>query len=188
MWALNDPLPSEADVIAVISYGATCNRLTNGSEEVVRLAEYLNVVKYPDALVVCGSFSKNPDSELEYFLKKRKLPGSIHAGPVSSSTDECEAIKNALASAGKSASSIVVVAEGAHSRRCKRVWKYMFPNSRICFRSICAWRADDRENPMQFQRHWQVWLLVNIAADFLAYRWKPILRFLIKKNFSQPVS
>lgn len=183
-WAINDPLPKEADIIATISYAATRARLTHGSERTMLLAKEIAKLK-TEATVVWGWFSKNPDRFLEREIKQSVL-GGVCVGPVSSSTDECEAIRKVAET--RRSGAIIVVTEGAHSRRCKRVWEYMFPNAEICFRSIPAWEAADPENPMWFQRRWQVWLLVNIAADLLAYRWEPILRFLIKRNFSQPAS
>jgi hypothetical protein len=188
-WMLKDPLPQKTNIIAVISYGATLNRLTNGSEEVVNLAEHLSVIVYSDTSVIWGSFSKNPNCEygLEQLIKKGRLPGSIYAGLVSSTTDECKAIKEAVRTIGKPAGTIVVIAEGAHSRRCKIVWEYFFPNSEICFRSIPPWRAGDKENPMWFQKNWRIWLLINICL-YPFYKWFPGVGWFAKKNFSQPAS
>ncbi|MFH0804148.1 MAG: hypothetical protein V1896_00925 [Candidatus Zambryskibacteria bacterium] len=185
-WALNDPLPEKADVIAVISYAATKDRLTNSSQKVMDLARNLSD-RYPRALVAWGSFSKNSNN-LEQKIKRVVLPNSLYVGQVSSSTDECEIIKLATSLARRSTQKIIVVSEGAHSRRCKRVWKYFFPKSEICFQSVPAWEAADEKNPMWFQRYWRVWFLINLIADFLAYRWKPVLEFMIRRNFSQPAS
>jgi hypothetical protein len=143
--------------------------------------------RYPNATLFWGSFSKSPNS-LEREIKFGLFPNSIYVGRVSSSTDECEAVRKAALAVGKQTGHIVVIADGAHSRRCKRVWEYLFPNSEICFRSVPAWLTADKENPMRLQRNWRVWLLANILADTLAYRWEPVLRFLIKENFSQPTN
>jgi hypothetical protein len=186
-WASNDLLPKNASVIALISYAATPKALTNGSCETVILASDLKQM-YPEATVIWGSFPKDQKGEkTEKEIKFSIFPDSLYAGSVTSSTDECEAIIRTAKENKISLNNLFVVSEGAHSRRCKRVWKYFLPNSKICFRSVPAWETGDSTNPMWFQRYWRVWLVVNILADTLAYQWRPILKFLIKKNFSQPV-
>lgn len=185
-WADNDSLPEKVDIIAVISYAATTIDLTNGSREVSKLAKEL-AEQYPMARVLWGSFPKNPGGEkIEKEVKSSLFPDGLYVGPVTSSTGECQTMLQRATETGIRTQDVVVVAEGAHSRRCKRVWEYLLPNTNIYFRSVPACIASDPGNPMWFQRDWRVWLLVNIAADCLAYQWKPILRFLIKRNFSQP--
>lgn len=65
LWRVNDPLPKTADLIVIISYAATPERLTHGSMKVATMAENLARELYPSAFVGWGAFSKNPDSEIE---------------------------------------------------------------------------------------------------------------------------
>lgn len=171
----------------VISYGSTGTELTNGSELVCVLAR-LYCHKYRDAVLAFSTFSKtnlssrNEVKEKERIFRDRGFK-LRWIGDVSSSTDECLALRKV---SNISKRSILVIAEGAHSRRCKKVWEYLFPNADIRFRSVPAWDAADPKNPMWFQRNWRVWLLLNILA-YPLYCFGPTLRWIIKKNPSQPV-
>lgn len=182
-WATNDPLPKEVDLIAMISYTAkTETSLTNGSRKTVELTKII-ANKHPEALVGWCSSGKNEQIERE--VKISVFPEGIHAGVATSSTDECEAIRKIVTTTERSIRSIVVVAEGSHSRRCKLVWEYYFPNTEICSRSIPAWEAADRENPAWTQRRWQIWFLINVVL-YPFFRWWPGIAWFAKRNFHQP--
>lgn len=159
-WAVNDPLPKKVDLLAIISYASKADKLTNCSWEVLHLAREI-YWKHIEASIGWGSFYKNP-SKYEQETKKKHLQGhqNFYVGEVSSTTDECEAIKVYVTD--KKPKSTVVVAEGSHSRRAKRVWQYYFPHSEICFRSVPAEKAEDPRNPMFLMRNWRFWLTVNI--------------------------
>lgn len=182
-WAASDPLPKEVNLIAVISYtAANKTSLTNGSRKIVELAKSI-AEKYPEALVGWCSSGKNEQIERE--VKMSVFPESIYAGVATSSTDECEAILMAVTITGRPIRKIVVVAEGSHSRRCKLVWEYYFPNIEICSQSIPAWEAADRENPAWTQRSWRGWLLVNVVL-YPFFRWWPGVAWFAKRSFHQP--
>lgn len=191
-WMLNDSLPDKVNLVVIISHGATDSRLTKGSRTVTHLARCV-ALNYSSALIYWGSFSGNFKPEIEITGKEQMLKTtnlmerSVYVGLVSSSIDECEAVIKAAFDkmVGRN---VLIVCEGAHSRRCRRVWEYFLPDVHLYFRSVPPWEAADKENPMWLQRYWRVWLLANIVANGLLYRWKPILRWLIRKNFSQPVS
>jgi hypothetical protein len=184
-WAVNDPLPDQIDAIVVVSYAATSRDLTNGSRWVAKIARGL-ASRYPMAKVLWGSFPQGRGGEqIEKEVKSSLFPGGVYVGSVTSSTDECQAMLQKAAETGISTRSIAVVAEGAHSRRCKIVWKYLCPNSDIFLRSIPAWAASDPENPMWLQRHWRLWLLANMIA-YPFYRYWPGVAWFAKHNFSQP--
>jgi 2-polyprenyl-6-methoxyphenol hydroxylase-like FAD-dependent oxidoreductase len=184
-WAVNDPRPRNIDLVVAISYAATETRLTNGSQSVLKLAKIV-ADAFPEAMVAWGWFSKNSNRFLEKEVKSSVLGGTC-VGPVSSSTDECEAIRESAIATGRPIRTVVVIAEGAHSRRCKQVWECMFPGTEICFWSVAAWLAADKKNPMWLQRYWRVWLLANIVL-YPLYRFWPGVAWFAKHNFSQPAA
>lgn len=186
VWALNDPLPlSEPDLIVLISYGAYVNQgqthLTRGSLMTAHIASTLKK-RYPQAKVVYGVFSKNPPGANEEQKLSNIDKKPICVGPVSSSTDECEAI---LKVAGD-ATSIVVVAEGWHSRRLRLVWKHFFKGN-LCFCSAQGDTCADPHNPMWMQRYSLVWMLINMLLTPF-YKFFPGVSWFAKQNFSQPAS
>lgn len=182
-WSVKDPLPKEADLIAMISYtAATETSLTNGSRKTAELAKAI-AEKYPEALVGWCSSGKNEQIERE--VKMSVFPESIYAGVATSSTDECEAIRKAVTTIGRPIRNIVVVTEGSHSRRCKLVWEYYFPNTEICSRAVPAQEAADRWNPAWTQRRWQIWFIVNVVL-YPFFRWWPGVAWFAKRNFHQP--
>lgn len=186
VWALNDPLPlSEPDLIVLISYGAYVNQgqthLTRGSLLTTRIASRLKK-RYPQAKVVYGVFSKNPPGANEEQKISNIDKNSICVGPVSSSTDECEAILKLKVADG--ATSIIIVAEGWHSRRLRLVWKHFFKGN-LCFYSAQGDLCADPHNPMWMQRYSLVWMLTNMLLTPF-YKFFPGVLWFAKQNFSQP--
>ena len=181
VWDVNDPLPAHADVIALISYGAAPGAVTNGSLWTAIHANRLKR-KYPNAKIIFGVFSKNlPGSEEEQKILPL-CPKSVCVGPVSSSTDECEAI---LKAAGD-VKNIIVVAEGWHSRRLKIVWKHFYKGE-LCFKSVAGDECADPRNPMWMQRYSLVWMCINMFFTPL-YKFFPGVAWFAKQNFSQPAN
>lgn len=181
IWDVNDPLPAHVDVIALISYGAVPGAVTNGS---LLTAIHANKLKriYPNAKIIFGVFSKNlPGSEEEQKILPL-CPTSLCVGPVSSSTDECEAI---LKAAGD-VKNIIVVAEGWHSRRLKIVWKHFYKGE-LCFRSESGNECADPRNPMWMQRYSLVWMCINMFFTPF-YKFLPGVAWFAKQNFSQPAN
>jgi hypothetical protein len=186
-WCINDRLPEKIDVIVPISYGATISEMTKSSllvsKEASRIAH-----SHAEAKIVWGSYSKSPRPGLERRWKSDILEDggneTAFVGNVSSTTDECQLIKRKLMDLFWRSRKIVVVAEGCHSRRAKKVWEYFFPNSEICFRSIDPREAEDQSNPMIFQKHWLLWFIFNLAL-YPLYLGNGV-RQMAKWNFSQP--
>jgi hypothetical protein len=189
-WEVNDVIPEDEkpQLIAVPSYAASPEGLTNGSKKVAWLAADL-AKKYPMAKVIGGEFRDNKPGSNEWNRKLTILPPdrSISVGPVSSSIDEQIAIVKEALKHVPTVTSAIVVCEGAHSRRDRVVWRYFMPGTRFYFRSVSAKKAADPKNPMIAQRHWQIWLLANLVA-FPLFKWFPGVRRLARKNSSQPVS
>jgi hypothetical protein len=182
VWEVNDADYMDHDVIALISYACRDNaRLTNGSRLTTELAAQIS--KISGKKIIFGTFSKNLWSEAELLEKVKMLEGLSrrHVGPVSSSTDEAQAILKEVAPGQK----ILVIAEGSHSRRDRLVWREIAKGHQVRFRSASSWKCADIRNPMLMQKFYLVWRIANIATTPV-YKCKPILRLLIKWNFSQP--
>src|SRR3989344_6880786 len=146
-------LPKDADIIAVVSFGATAIELTEASRCAVALAGDLKKV-YPRAVVISGSFKHNPLANVEKYEKWKTLPHAIYAGPVESTIEEAERIRDDLMARGFKPRSIIIVTDDWHSRSAKLVWEKIWaeakPRPAIAF-STFAW-PEDPDNPMIFQR------------------------------------
>ncbi|KND46805.1 MAG: hypothetical protein AB201_03400 [Parcubacteria bacterium C7867-006] len=178
----NDRPPEKIDAIVVISYGSTKTRLTRASSEVALKAASL-AKEHPESTLYWGFFGKSTFQTTEKFLKDRLFRGLKHicVGSVTSTTDECEAISKYLPNTTQN---IVVVVEGCHSRRCMKVWRYFHQNSYVYASSINPIDGSDPGNPMWTQRHWIIWLPVNIIL--IPLYWGNGPRRMAKVNFSQP--
>jgi hypothetical protein len=199
-WELNDDFiatdPNSIKCIFLVSYAATevisgpdCEgELTHGSRFTTLLAKDL-AERYPTAWIIGGEFSKNSPCTTEWQDKLKLLPPDrcINVGPVSSSTDETEAMIEAAHQKVISIDNSIVVFEGAHSRRDKVIWEFFAPFERLFFKSVSAKLAADPRNPIAAQRIWQVWLVANLIA-FPFFKLLPGVGYFAKKNFSQPVS
>ncbi len=187
-WALNDPLPVKADFVVCISFGSTSEYLTIGSTNVMNRA--YDIAHTRHCPVYWGVFSENPvggsGHEIEVKARIFNQVGSVFVGNVSSTTEECEAIREYwnIHIEGEP-TTIVVVTDGAHSRRARIVWKHFFPNTDIRFRSIPAESCADLFSPMRLQRGWRRWLLFNIIFTPL-YKYRPGVAWIAKHNFHQP--
>ncbi|MCC2630703.1 MAG: hypothetical protein K0S38_512 [Candidatus Paceibacter sp.] len=197
-WELNDELPTSdtsVQFIFLISYAATPEGLTNGSLHTTRLVPEL-AKRYPCATIIGGEFSNNPANTYEWDKKLAVLhrqglnvDRAHNVGRVSSSIDEIFAMIRAADRfiQLQNINNCIVVAEGAHSRRARVVWRHYLPHTKIHFRSISAKHAADPKNPMAAQRYWQVWLVANLIA-FPLFKWFPGVERIARKNPSQPVS
>ena len=185
MFWKNDCFYEKIGFIALISFAATPTRLTNGSREtVIKACEV--AVRYPDALIFGGTYFKNPEPNFE-LLEKRRVFGDqfVWVGPVSSTTDEREAIVREATKRGLQISKVIVVDESYHAIRTKIVWRHYHPNADIRFRLVPGSKAADWKNPMLLQRIALVWLVANLALAPL-YKWFPGVKWFAKRNFSQP--
>ena len=180
----SDPLPETADLIVLISFASTSKRLTNGSQLTLELAKKI-ADRYPSTLVPGGTYFDNPKPDVEH-LEKDNLLGKrfIWVGPVSSTTDEWEAIVKTAQSRNLHVGNVIIVDESYHSIRAQIVWKHYHPNARFSFQLVPGHLAADQENPMPLQRNAPKWLLANLAlAPF--YKWWPGVEWWAKQNFNQ---
>lgn len=165
MWNTCNPPPETVDLIAVVSYGATGNRLTKGAEAIVKKAFAL-YKNHPEALAAYGAFTLSPDPKVEERIKRQIFPNGIFAGTVISTIEECQKIKAALPT-GFGPKKVVVVTGTCHSRTARLVWKTYFPNSQIFLVTIPAYEEIDPENPMKFLRSSWKWFGINVIRHFV---------------------
>ncbi len=176
--------------IALISYGARAEHITNGS--LVTTLAAIHTIKALDCKTIAfGSFyGDKKEEEIKKALLRDLAPGEnvSFVGPVTSTTDECVAILHEWQKHG-GVEVIVVVAEGCHARRARVVWShftpYFFPKAKMVFRVVDARVCEDAENPMLLQRYWRVWLIVNIIL-LPFFKWCPGVNWFAKHNFAQP--
>ncbi len=178
----NNCLPEKIDTIVVVSYGSTKTRLTRASSEVALKAASL-AKEHPESMLYWGFFGKSPFQTTEKFLKDSLFRGLKHicVGSVTSTTDEEEAVRKHLI---RKPQNIVVVMEGCHSRRCMMVWRYFHQSDHVYAVSINPIDGSDPRNPMWTQRHWIIWLPVNLLLVPLYWGNGP--RRMAKVNLSQP--
>lgn len=176
--------------VALISYGARGNHLTNGSWATTFAAvDTADNAYYPS--VTFGAFYGD---EIEKNIKTSYI--SDHApqarlafvGSVTSTTDECLAILRQWRNT-EEIDLVIVVAEGCHARRARVVWQHFlphfFPEAKMVFRVVDARDCEDVQNPMILQRYWRIWLLVNILL-LPFFKFWPGVAWFAKQNFAQP--
>jgi hypothetical protein len=185
LWAVNDPLPANAGVIVIVSYGVRkSGHLTNGSLLAVNKAKELQKL-YPRAKILWGVFSKSENYLQEIEWKRHLLSGrGWYIGKVSSSIDECMAAQKLIREIGLDKSSMIVVPDENHSRRDKFVWSYFFSDSLLSFQSVSAVESADPESPMIAQSNSKVWLSANMVG-LIIYKIVGI-EIMARINPSQP--
>jgi hypothetical protein len=143
-------------------------------------------------ILTWGSFAP-ARSETEEEIKRKMLPSGNFVGKVTSTIDEAKACLTEIARVARienrTIKNLFVSCEGCHSRRLRIVWrkeiKNYFPDAKLWIVSCDGRDAADPDNPMIFQRHWEVWLLFNIVFG-LIYWVPPLLWVLNKINPHQP--
>jgi hypothetical protein len=169
----------------LLSFASSTVGLTNGSKETTHLAMKL-ASTYPNIPIIGGTYFKNSEPNIEFEVKRRAFGERfIDVGPVTSTTDECEAIINKSIEMELFGDEIILVDEEWHSIRARIVWEYyLSQQTKLCLQLASAWKCSDRKNPMPLQRNFLVWGLANL---FLAplYKWYPGVAWWAKKNFNQ---
>lgn len=167
LWRVEDTLPPQADLIALVSFGATKDGLTQGSQTTMERAKILET-RYPKARVVFGAFTFSPRREFEEKSKKENFKDPIFAGDVASTIEEAEKIRASLPP-DLAPRTIVVVTDQWHSRSVKTVWTRIWkdavprPDIRVC--AVDSSLTIDAGSPMTLGRKGWTWALVNVLRQ-----------------------
>jgi hypothetical protein len=173
-----------SDFGVLISFAATNKRLTNGSRETLNLAREM-IRRYPNILIFGGTYFKNSEPDIEQQEKQGALGDQfIWVGKVSSTTDECEAIKKEVQRRKIQSKDIIIADEEYHSLRTEPVWNHYFPEATLSLQLTPGKIAADPENPMPSQRYWQTWLLANVVFA-PTYKYYPGVEWWARRNFNQ---
>jgi hypothetical protein len=146
-WAVNDALPKTIDLVVPVAPGSTTRRITTGSFMVA--SEALGIGLDCGANIVFGSFAGNKDPDVERTVRDImfQLMRKVYVGRVWSTVEECVAVKKAV---GNSAhQNIVIITDEAHSRRCRMIWRTIFPESKIYIAVVPLVDCVDAESPME---------------------------------------
>ncbi|MEK7601333.1 MAG: hypothetical protein AAB480_02275 [Patescibacteria group bacterium] len=188
MWAVSDTLPDNIDLIGVVSFGATATRLSNGSQETIEKAAWLNWI-CPGAVVAFGEFTKNPVPGVEKERKLYYFPEAVFAGNVISTIEEAEKIYAAL-SPNLRIQRIVFVTDQWHSRSAKLIWEKVWarhglkPDIRIV--TVPSAFNIDPEHPMTLIRTQWKWALANVLRHAFLLLMPFGFDILKKLNVHQP--
>lgn len=176
-WGVTNTLPPEANIIALVSFGATKDRMTYGLQKVVNLGLGLTQ-RYPTGKVVFGEFTENPSVGLERRLKKQKFPNSFFVGNVISTIEEAE--KWFFHLYHLRPTHIVIITDEMHSRSAHRVsnrvwngiwykrsWKWVTgrPMVTIHMATFPTKLAIDPESPMTALRSQWLWVCNNVLRE-----------------------
>lgn len=200
-WGVENDIPPYADVIALVSFGATKTRMTHGLQKVVHMGCTLQKM-YPYAKIVFGEFTENPTPEIEHRLKKKVFPEGLYAGPVISTIEEGEAWLFRLPCRFEP-EHIIICTDEMHSRSARRVsnrvwngiwykrlWKWTLekPVVQIHMKTFPTRFAIDPESPMTALRDQWLWTRNNVLRE-LFLMFVPFGYTIMKKlNVHQPVT
>ncbi|GEM_PF-5238147 len=186
LWSVDDSLPPHADLIALVSFGATQDGLTLGSYTTTMRTQALHK-QYPEALVVFGAFTFSPDPGVEERIKKSFFKKAIFAGKVASTIEEAEKIRSALPS-GCTPRTILVVTDEWHSRSAKwvwrKVWRDLKPDIRVV--AVPSSATIDVQSPMKLARKYWTWALVNVLRHLFLVCVPGSVQLMKKLNLHQP--
>lgn len=193
LWAVKDPLPPRAELVALVSFGATPTRLTRGSRAALVVAEQLQ--RHYDAPVIYGTFAGNPvdgieEAEKLSFFSKGGATDAVCVGKVWSTIEEAETIMSRLPR-DLPLETIVIVTDEWHSRSERLVWRRVLEKSGVRARVVIVLIGScanyDPENPMTALRTPWKWALVNVLRHMVLLT--PGGMWMMRKfNIHQPVA
>jgi hypothetical protein len=185
-----------------VSFGATKNRLTNGTRNVAHLGIKL-LGSYPQAKIVFGEFTENPIAGLESKLKFIFFGDAIFSGSVISTIEEAEKWRSSLPAGFVPQRGVIIVTDEMHSRSARRVsnrvwngwwlvrlWKRITRQSMIsiCMATFPTLDGIDVADPMVALRSQKLWVLNNVLREFFLM-FVPFGYSTMKRlNIHQPVS
>lgn len=180
LWSVGVNPPPKADLICLVSFGATRTGLTNGLKNVVRLGLKLQGM-FPGAKVVFGEFTGNPIPGLEMDLKMILFRNALYVGQVISTIEEAEKWRASLPSNFLFPNvSVVIVTDEMHSRSARRVsnhvwngpwytrlWRWFFglPLVQVCVVTFQTKDSIDPESPTIALRNEKLWVRNNILRE-----------------------
>ncbi len=200
-WGVKNTLPPSAELICIVSFGATRNRLTNGTRSAVQIGVEL-LQRYPQAKVNFGEFTKNPTVNLEARLKLAFFKKATFSGRVVSTIEEAEKWRASLPVGFLPREGVIIVTDEMHSRSARRVsdrvwngcwivrlWKQITdrPVVPIYMATFPTREGIDLENPMFALRKQKLWVRNNVMREiFLIF--VPFGFTIMKRlNIHQPV-
>lgn len=170
LYGLKNSPFSHCDLVVPLGYGLlNRDKLPDASEKT--LQEAIRIVANHQTPIAWASanFFWSGCEEEENRIKLTKVHDArlttvpIIAEGVFNSVTEAQNIRQAVIKAGIELQSktIVVVADWAHARSARRIWRKVFPESTIIVLSIEGkW---DKSNPVRFARSEFRWLLINVV-------------------------
>ncbi|MDP2651863.1 MAG: hypothetical protein Q8O94_01880 [bacterium] len=188
IWSVNNHMPQQVDLIGLVTFGATKDGLTQGSQVTTRKALLL-AKQHPEAKVAFGVFTLS-HHQIEERVKRKSFERPFFAGKVVSTIEEAEKIHNSLPF-GFTPRNIVIVTDQWHSRSAKlvweRIWQNAIPKPSIYVCSVPSVKTVNADNPTRALRSQWFWALVNVLRHlFLLF--VPGSVWLMKKlNIHQPV-
>jgi hypothetical protein len=199
LWSVGGPPPEIADVVGLVSFGATHHRLTYGTQNVVRLGKRLSAI-YIGAYVVFGEFTDNPRPSLERSLKMEYLPHALYGGKVISTIEEAEKWRAALPRDFRPKRGVVIATDEMHSRSARRVsnrvWNgwwlkrllgwFLGTNIPVRVVTFPTRDAIDPHNPMTALREKKIWVRNNVLRELFLMFVPFGFTIMRKLNIHQP--
>lgn len=199
-WSVKNTLPTNADLICLVSFGAARYDLSRGSKSVVEKGLSLCSI-YPSARVVFGEFTKNPVLGIETGLKLLSFSKALVAGQVISTIEEAEKWRVACGDF-KPRKGIIIVTDEMHSRSARRVsnrvwngWWFSRLLKRVIGQRIPIYvvtfptrDAIDQSNPMVALRDQKLWVRNNVLRELFLMLVPFGFSIMKKLNIHQPVA
>jgi hypothetical protein len=140
-------------IMVLVAHGATTNKLTNGAKAVLKKALDFRSSNYIYDIFF-GSFDVQPNSAIEKTEKHNVFGRANWIGNVLSTITECLVVRDKLT---YNPQNILVITDEAHSRRCRIVWRTIFPKAKIYIITVPIEDCVDPESPMEtYHKLWKI--------------------------------
>lgn len=188
-WSVDESnrLPTQVDLITLVSIGSTATCESNGMQVTVKKALDLLDRYNNEPWVVYGAFTGNGQRTVEEEYKKKYFPTkSSFAGRVETTIGECLAYKKAFPNARE----VIFITEEAHSRRARLIWRCLWPEANVYIVPVKLADTIDKKALMwPYRNAWIAFLFQ--ALPTIVYKPASMLGpgvLMLLEGFHQPVS
>jgi hypothetical protein len=168
---------AKIDIIVPICYAVLGkDRLASATE--LNFKQALNFLEMkPEAHLAFGNctYFSEGEKEIEARLKREIFPElsslkDFIEVSLENSINEAKRIRQALIDKGMAMPKCILIITGEiHSRRARRIWRKVFPGTKILVACISYYNETSKDYPIKDQQTTWRWLGVGVAAHLISY-------------------